>query len=55
MKRFRLTADTTFEAKNIDDALLKLSEHFKRMGGDGSEPAEKEFIFESVAIEISRI
>ena len=27
--KFRLTADFTFTAKNIDDAMEKLSEHFK--------------------------
>ena len=29
MKVFRCKADFTFQAKDIDDALIKLSKHFK--------------------------
>lgn len=31
MKLFRITADATFKAKNIDDAFEKLSEHFHQL------------------------
>ena len=31
MKLFKLTADTEFMAKDIDDAMLKLAEHFKKL------------------------
>lgn len=28
---FKLTADITFEAKNLDDAFMKISDHFKKL------------------------
>jgi len=31
MQEFRFQADFTFQAKNIDDALTKLSKHFKNI------------------------
>ena len=34
MKRFILKADCSFDAENIDDACLKLSEHFRRLVQD---------------------
>lgn len=37
MKTFKLTADITFEAENIDDAFRKLSKHFKALCYDNNE------------------
>lgn len=34
MKRFILKAHCSFDAENIDDAFLKLSEHFRRLAQD---------------------
>ena len=38
-KEFKFTADITFEAENIDDALALLREHFRGLpdGGEGLE------------------
>jgi hypothetical protein len=35
--RFRLTADCYFEAKDLDDAMLQLAEHFRALYYDGAE------------------
>ena len=37
---FRIKADAIFEAENIDDAFLKLSEHFKEIEEKGNDAAE---------------
>ena len=34
MKEFKFTADCTFFAENIDDAFVRLSEHFKRLANE---------------------
>lgn len=38
MKLFKLEADAFFYADNIDDAMAKLSEHFKNMHCDDAPP-----------------
>jgi hypothetical protein len=35
--RFRLTADCYFEAKDLDDAILQLAEHFRALYYEGAE------------------
>jgi len=34
MKRFILRADCSFDAEDLDDAFLRLSEHFRRLAED---------------------
>jgi hypothetical protein len=38
--KFRLTADATFEAEDLDDAFAKLAEHFRRLSDAGSDGPE---------------
>jgi hypothetical protein len=39
MKTFRMKADVTFDAENIDDAFAQLSRHFAMIGGEVEEEA----------------
>ena len=38
LKIFKLTADCEFEAKDIEDALMKLSKHFRELTEKGCSP-----------------
>lgn len=44
--RFNFVANATFEAANLDDAFLKLSQHFKNLAGDIDNDEENFFIGE---------
>ena len=35
MKTFRLISDVSFDAKNLEDACIKLSKHFRRVAIGG--------------------
>lgn len=49
MKRFRLKADITFEAEDLDDALAKLESHFKYVPMEGDEGGmELKFVGEMI-------
>ena len=49
MKEFRLKADATFYAKNIDNAMKKLGQHFISLSRDG---LDKPDIIESGEIHV---
>ena len=49
---FRIKADATFSADNIEDALLKLSDYFKTMAT--SENLSEESIIESGEIKVEK-
>ena len=50
MKRFILKAHCSFDAENIDDACLKLSEHFRRLVQDDN---YDEFLFATGEIHLA--
>jgi len=52
MTEFILKSDTTFEAEDIDDAFLVLSEHFRKLNEGGLDSSD---IFESGFITIKPI
>jgi hypothetical protein len=50
MKNFRIKADATFKAENIEDALVKLSDYFKTMAVSDNLPEKS--IIESGEVDV---
>ncbi len=50
MKDFRIKADATFKADNIEDALVKLSDYFKTIATSNN--LSEKSIFESGEVEV---
>ena len=52
--KFHLIADATFEAANIDDALRRLSEHFRQLTEGSLDDSDTDQFFDGGSIEVGK-